>query len=196
VKRFLRRRKMIVDTKLQFRLLLVSLGYLVFYISVLTLALFVPLMFQLNAAGPNTSESLETATSILYLHQHFWPISLLSLVVIVLHSILTSHRIAGPLFRIRRVVELVRDGTIPGPARLRKGDLLQPEMRLVNEMLESLQHRIETIYAAQETLAGPLADITRRAASLADPELSHHVEKMATQIDQFSKSVHSLKKEE
>jgi hypothetical protein len=180
---------MIVDSGLQLRLVSISLGYLVFYVAALAAALFVPLMFQLNAADLNSAEARELAISVLYLHKHFWPVSLLSLAVITLHSILTTHRVAGPLYRFRQIIDSIQGGTIPRPGRLRRRDFLQPEMKLINEMLESLRQRVVEIQTVQATMAESVSDCRRRAEFLADAEMTRCIDDLAIRGDRLAKSV-------
>ena len=150
--RFLRRRKFVVDSKLQMSFLLITLGYVAFLLLVIAVALFAPLVSQLRNADAASPEALAPALSILYLHDRFWLPALLALIVIVLHSVRTTHRIAGPLYRFRRVFESLRDGVLPKPVRLREGDYLTDEMEIINAALQSLRGRAAQIQEQAETL--------------------------------------------
>lgn len=147
------KRKYIVDPKLQITILLSSLGYVVFFIIILAFVLFMPLLMQVNQLNHSTWRNSEAARHILYLHRWLWPACLLGLTIIAIHSIGVSHRIAGPLYRFRRVFAAMRDGTIPKPTSLRKGDLLHTEMDAVNDMLKSLRSRVGEIEDAQRALS-------------------------------------------
>ncbi len=196
LRRFTRRRKFIVDRALQLRLIAISLGYVVFFVLAVTAALFVPLMLQLRTADLNTSDAFDFATSALYLHKHFWPVALLSLAVVALHAVLTSHRLAGPLYRFRRIIESVRDGCLPGPGRLRRRDYLQPEMKLINEMLEGLRARVAEIQAARTSLAESISECRRRAETLGDDELTRCIGDLAVKGDRLAESVDSFRTQE
>jgi hypothetical protein len=133
----LRRRTFVVNRKLQFSLLLTSVSYVVLLVVVVSTALFAPLVLQLSQPDRNSSETSDAALRILYLHETYWFPVLLTLLVIVLHSVATSHRIAGPLYRFRRVCEAMTAGVVPRPVTLRKGDHLRAELDAVNAMLDT-----------------------------------------------------------
>lgn len=146
--RFFQRRKFIVNKSVQLRLLWLSLAYILFFCFVLASALFIPLIIELNNPNAVPGEVEESATQILYLHDKFWLAALLALVVVGLHSILTSHRIAGPLYRFDRMFKSIRDGRLPAQVKLRKRDFLIKEMDTINEMIESLRDRFNNLHQA------------------------------------------------
>ena len=57
-----------------------------------------------------------------------------------------SHRICGPVYRMQRVLEAVRNGEDPGPVTLRDGDELQ-------ELAEDLKMTVETLMAPARPIA-------------------------------------------
>jgi hypothetical protein len=134
---FLRRRKFIVNYKLQLSILLTSLGYVGFLILVVSVALFAPLILRLRHPDYNSIETSDAALRILYLHDTYWLPVLLTLVAIALHSVSISHKIAGPIYRLRRICEAMIAGVLPKPVVLRKGDYLRPEMDAANGMLDA-----------------------------------------------------------
>jgi len=153
---FLRRRTFIVNYKLQLSILLTSLGYVGFLILVVSMALFTPLVLQLRHPDYNSTETADAALQILYLHETYWLPVLLTLVAIALHSVSTSHRIAGPLYRFRRICDAMIAGVLPKPVALRKGDYLGPEMDAANGMLD----------AWRGLIAGAQRDVTTLHQSL------------------------------
>lgn len=134
---FGRRRTYIVNPTFQIGMLVTSLGYVVFLVFVVAVAVFAPLVLQLTQPGPDTIETSDAALRLLYLHQVYWLPALLGVLVIALHSIGTSHRVAGPLYRFRRVHESMTAGVVPRRVTLRKGDQLLREADAVNAMLDS-----------------------------------------------------------
>jgi hypothetical protein len=107
-------------------------------------------------------EASQTALEFLYLHSKFWPTVILTFIIIALHSIYTSHRLAGPLYRFGIIFNAVKQGWLPRPACLRKGDYLQAEMGQINEMLGSLRTRIEDIKSAQNEFAETLSECSQQ----------------------------------
>jgi methyl-accepting chemotaxis protein len=149
-----RRRTFLVNKNLQFRLLCITLGYVIFFLLIMSLALFVPLMANLKAEGGKISkEALESAKNLIFLHNNFWLPSLLCLVFISIHSVRTSHRIAGPMYRLNMLIESIKQGILPAPmCRLRKGDYLTKEFSNVNEMLDNLRLKLNDIRVSHEDL--------------------------------------------
>jgi hypothetical protein len=134
---FLRRRTFVINRQLQFGILLTSLGYVAFLVVVVSFALFTPLVLQLRHPDDHSAATSDAALQILYLHKTYWLPVALTLLAIALHSVATSHRIAGPVYRFRRVFEAMRAGVVPGPVKLRKSDYFRPEMDSVNAMLDA-----------------------------------------------------------
>jgi methyl-accepting chemotaxis protein len=132
----LRRRTFVINRKLQFSIMLTSLGYVGLLVLVMTISLFAPLILQLQRPDWNSTETSDAALRILYLHETYWLPVLLTLVAIALHSVASSHRIAGPIFRFRRVFDAMAAGIVPTRVTLRKNDHLRPELDAVNAMLD------------------------------------------------------------
>ncbi len=149
---FFRRRKFIINKDLQFSLLTISIFYLLLFLVVIGSILFIPVMIELDRVDYSSDQAVLAASKILYLHSKFWPAVLLVLIVIALHSIRTSHKIAGPLYRFNRLFETMKEGNLPKKITLRKGDYLLKEAELINQMLDSLQKGVKEIQAAQSGL--------------------------------------------
>lgn len=146
---FFGRRKFIIRKKLQYSLLIISLLYVVFFLVVLGTSLFIPLMIELGKSYGSSEKALQAANQILYLHANFWPAVLFSFIVICLHSIFTSHRIAGPLYRFSLAFKDMKEGVLCKPIRVRKGDHLLDEIETFNQMVERLRAKIAEIQEAQ-----------------------------------------------
>lgn len=188
------KRKYIVDPKLQITILVSSLGYVVFFMIILAVALFMPLLMQMNQLHPNAWRSSEAAKHLVYLHQWLWPACLIGLIIVAIHSIGVSHRIAGPLYRFRNVFAAMGDGVIPKPTRLRKGDLLHSEMDAVNDMLESLRSRIRDIEHAQRSLSDTIDTCKRECR--AGGEFLLQLDQIKSRSEQLAEKLSHLKYEE
>ena len=146
---FFRRRKFIINKDLQFSLLAISIFYLLLFLVVIGSILFIPVMMELDRVDYSSDQAVLAASKILYLHSKFWPAVLLALFLICIHSIRTSHKIAGPLYCFGRLFETMKEGNLPKQVTVRRGDYLNNEVKLVNEMLESLQKGVQEIQEAQ-----------------------------------------------
>ena len=175
---FLKRKKFIINRSLQFRLLALALCYALFFTFSLAALLFTPLMVQLDAVNPQSSEAANLATSILYLHNKYWLTVLLILVVISLHSILTSHRIAGPLYRFNLAFKDIERGKLPKPIQLRKGDYLTDEMNQINGMIASLRKKFEELNRLHGEVDTAIAELNQDPVTVSPEELSLHLKNL------------------
>lgn len=64
-------------------------------------------------------------------------------VLIGIAGILVTHRVAGPVYKMQRLMSSVADGELPTPSRLRKGDELVDFFRAFESMVQSLRERRE-----------------------------------------------------
>ena len=103
--RFFRRRKFVVNRDLQFALIRNSFFYVLLFVAVIGVAFFVPLLAELAETQNPSERTVQMASQIRYLYPYFWPAVILSMILIFLHSVRASHRIAGPLYRFRLVLE-------------------------------------------------------------------------------------------
>ncbi len=150
--RILRRRKYVIRPRLQGLLMILSIGYVIFFCAVIGTFLFVPLMVELDKSDIGSDQALMAAKRILYLNEKFWPALVLSFFVIACHSIFISHKIAGPLYRFNFIFKAIKEGTVPPPIQVRKGDYLYREMENINQMLEQLRGRLTEVQETQAQL--------------------------------------------
>ncbi|MBA7689137.1 hypothetical protein ES703_97638 [subsurface metagenome] len=69
-------------------------------------------------------------------------ILVLWLILVTIASLITSHRIFGPLSRIQSYIKRVGEGNFEEKIILRKGDDLIPLADALNEMVENLRRRV------------------------------------------------------
>ena len=191
----LRRRRLLIDRSLQVRFIAASLAYVAFYVVMMALATFAPLIFDLHNSHPDSHQAYLVAKNLVYLHQHIWPITLLVLILVTVHSLWLSHKVAGPLFRFRKVFKALVAGRLPGTQRLRKRDYLKPEMQLINEMLQGLHSRMEILQETQKAVADSISGVARRSRILADSELTRLVEELEVQGKRLEKHAIPFDKE-
>lgn len=139
--RFLRRRTFIVDRGLQLQLLAVSLGQILFFGAVLSSGLFLPLVVQLLSGPVDAIATERAAAYFLKLHSTFWAAAFLALAAVMLHALQVSHRLAGPLYRLRLAIDAVAEGRDIRTIHLRRGDYLHAEIEHVNRLIERARLR-------------------------------------------------------
>lgn len=181
--RLFRRRRFIND-RLQFKLLAVNLGYLTAIIFFFLAAVFAPLIVTLYT-DPSAEVAAQAGTEFLSLHEGIWPAIPLALVLIAIHSILISHRIAGPLFRFRKVFASVRGGDLSVRAGVRKNDYLGRDADAINEMIDGL---VAGLAGVDHALARLQQDVARlRAAPMggALDDVGRSLDELETRVKSF-----------
>lgn len=172
LERFRRRRRFILDRDLQLSLVGVNLAHVLFVLCLAAVCLFGPAAFTLLRSDPSSADGQDAARTILYLHRLYWPAGLLALIAVCLDSIRVSHRIAGPLYRFRQVLEDVCNGR-SARVRLRRGDFLQKEAEHINLALSELDRRRGLQAEGQEAVTRVMQELQTAAQveGAANPEL-------------------------
>lgn len=180
-----RRRKFVINKKLQYRLLTISFSYIVLFFVVTGALLFVPLIIDLVKADDSSGKALQAARHFLYLHTKFWPAVFLSLIAIGIHSIRTSHKIAGPLYRLNLIFKAMREGNLPKPIYPRKNDYLLTEIENINQMLQSLRAKVTEIQEAQALLNKAIFECRKAVDHPSRDEIMERIKDLAEKGDQL-----------
>lgn len=168
--RRVRRWRFIVDWKLQGSLCAHSVLYGLLVLVAVSIGIFLPLLWNLGDAD-RASVMEEQAVVMLYMHERFWWLALLCLVIVVLGAVKFSHRIAGPLVRFKRNLRLMADGKLPSPLRTRSGDYLQEEVACLNQAVAGITARVESMQKAHAALQHELAALAASGSRQARDDL-------------------------
>jgi hypothetical protein len=136
-KKNFKRRKKLIDPALQLRLTgtFVALSALALLLQYL---LFANVLAQAAAEMPDGGSLLAARTGRLLL-ETLATSALVVLPLIAAVGVLTTFKVAGPLYRFRVYLIQVRRGEDPGPCRIRKTDALQELAVLITETTEPLR---------------------------------------------------------
>jgi len=156
---------------------------------------FIPLFIEMRTVYPGSFRAYSLANSFLYLHQHIWPAAVMIMLAVCIHALFFSHRIAGPMYRFKQVFLSLKAGKVPGPQRLRKSDFLKAEMKLINEMLDSLQSKTIHLQETQKAIADSIAAIAQRSRALSDRELALLVEDLDDKGKRLAEDILLIEKE-
>jgi methyl-accepting chemotaxis protein len=186
-----RRRHFLIDS-LQYRLLVIHLVYFLTIVVVFAAALFAPLMLDLRAGPQDWSQKLESANMFLSLHKTLWPAVLILFLLLGAHAALVTHRIAGPLYRFRKIFDSVGKGDLSIRAVIRKRDYLTQDEASLNQMIDSLNKAIAQVKAHSNELSAiveELKDSSKNGSSLPRREiterLEQQLERMRCHVDLF-----------
>ena len=139
-----RRHRVLID-ELQYRLLVVNIGYFFVILVTFLVSLFAPLVVQLLDEGGSFGAKERVAQQFLLLDQTVWLPLLLAFFCLAAHSVFVSHRIAGPLVQVRRVLGDVAAGNLSSRANLRRKDYLWREADALNHMIDELEGSVGTV---------------------------------------------------
>jgi methyl-accepting chemotaxis protein len=146
---FFKRRHLLVD-RFQYRLVVISAAHFGMVILVLLVALLLPLMLQLDDPSATYIEKQRAADVLLFFNEKLWLPLIAVFLLLTVHSLFISHRIAGPLYRFQMVFKALAEGNLGIRANIRKHDYLHTHARALNAMIEALETRIRKL--ADQTL--------------------------------------------
>ncbi len=137
------RKKYIVDSHVQYKVLAIIVTYIFAAVLLTGFLMFIPSILGLS--GKVGEEQYAAAREILVLHKRFWPSILTVVVLFGGHSIFVFHRLFGPLYRFKSTLKQVADGDLSFNFTIREKDFLKEEEKIMNEMINSLRASIGTL---------------------------------------------------
>ncbi len=191
-KRPYKRRQILVD-RFQYQLLLINLLYFFAILLIFSAALFVPLIIQLESSTLSQPEQEVVATQFLSLHARVWPALLIAFLLLAIHSIFVSHRIAGPLMRFRNTFKAVAAGDLSIRVTIRKHDYLGSEADILNEMIAGLRTRIKDIEKHYEEVCGMVMVLERTIESGSVEDMNQNIDALRVQLGRLGASMEQFR---
>jgi methyl-accepting chemotaxis protein len=164
----LRRKRYLIDKKLQLRLLVYNIIYFLIIVSVIGVGLFLPLVIELSDGNLDIMQQGVVADKILYLHSRLGPVLLVIFLVFGVHSLLVSHKIAGPLYRFRATFQQVAEGDLSKVIGIRKGDFLLNEQAKIEEMISALRAKLSIVKREQAVIERVVNQLGQESAQSGD----------------------------
>lgn len=182
------RRHFLWDT-VQPRFLGLSFCYVVVVIAAVAGALFVPLMLELHHLPLSSIEAQRVADQFELLHSRFWPAVFVVSLLLIVHGVFFSHRIAGPLYRFRRIFQSVAEGDLTVRTSIRKSDYLHVEAHCLGEMVNALRDKIGRIEAHHADMALQLEGLKAAAVRGALREVEQEADRLRATVDQLMQAM-------
>jgi methyl-accepting chemotaxis protein len=154
--------------------------------------LLVVLIIELQSGDITSPHVQAAARKFLFLHNNLWMPLLGALILLVLHNIIISHRIAGPLFRFRRYLKGVGDGDLSTPIGFRKKDYLKKEADVANEMVESLRGKVTCVKKQLEQVSWTWTEMRSALAEGAPHDLQLKIDAMDDHIEECMASLQAF----
>ncbi len=171
------RRIVVVDRKFQLgmsgRIVMYLAAYFVFFFM---LAVFAPFLGSVLEGAPQ-DETTAALTDLVRFSQRMIVPLLLTFACLALHTILLTHRIAGPVYRFRRMFEGMVNGEISEDVRLRKGDFLTGLVEAYNLSVARLRGDFDDL---RDEVEGLLSD-----GEAGEETLKVRAERMLRIIDHY-----------
>ncbi len=156
----------------QGRLVAVSLVYFSAILLTLAAALFVPLVLELGNDATPWDQKQQASTQFLSLHTRLWPAILVLFGLLTVHTVIVSHRVAGPLYRFRKAFQAIAGGDLSRHVTIRKNDYLTKEAREINDMTASLRSHVEKSASATEQALDALSRLRDSAEASGSAEVN------------------------
>jgi methyl-accepting chemotaxis protein len=179
----LRRRNYLLSDTFQYRFVGVSFIYHLVVLLAFAAMLFWPLGISLEDATLSPLQVEEIAKQFLVLHNRIWTPLVVALLLLTLHSVLFSHRIAGPLFRFRTIFKAITKGDLTVRTTIRKNDFLQREAEAFGEMIEWIKARLTEIQSVSSEIKGTLRDLEQAAGRGSDKRTTGTLEELRKRIE-------------
>lgn len=141
---FKKRKNYFIEKRFQIKYMLLTMLLLLVYSFIFVVIIFAPYMLTLYFDYPLV-EKTEAARAILLLHAKVWPGIGAVILLFGAVSIFITHKIAGPLYRLKKSLSQVTEGNLNVVVKLRKWDDLQDLAEHVNILIEELRTFVTTL---------------------------------------------------
>lgn len=159
----IRRRIYFIEKKLQAKYILLTVFSLVIYTCIFVLIVFSPYMITLYLDYP-LADKTEAAKALLLLHGTVWPGLGAGIFFFSILTLFITHKVAGPLFRLKRDISQVVEGDLNVVVRLRRGDDLKDLAEKVNLLIEELRTFVNASRTAHDLLDGYIRELEQEIA--------------------------------
>ena len=157
-------RNYFLDKRFQTKYLLLTILLLATYTFVFTIILFLPSILTLFLDFP-LKEKAEAARTFLILHGTVWPATGAVILIFSIFSIFLTHKIAGPVYRLKHALSELTGGNLDTKIHLRKWDDLQELAEQVNLFSDDLRNYVLTLKKDHEQLSNYIEQLERELSA-------------------------------
>jgi hypothetical protein len=181
--RFSWRRKYLI-CGFQYRLVAGSFLYMVAIVLIFLAAVFRPLIGTLEHGGAQS----EAARLLLAFNETVWVALPIMLAICATHSVLLSHRVAGPLHRFKREFRTLGRGDFSRRVSIRASDYLTEEVEAMG-----VASRVRDIRTEHREAAKTLEDLSRALGRGTPGEAAVIAGKLGTQLDLLGHRIRQIR---
>jgi methyl-accepting chemotaxis protein len=156
-----KRRKYFIDRQFQTKYIILTILLLVIYTFLFVVILMFPYIVPLSFDAP-LEEQAEAARMLLTLHKSIWPA--LGAVILIMSSvsILVTHKIAGPIYRFKKVLAEISGGNLDISIKLRDKDDLKDLAEEFNLVISDLRGSVATLRDDYETMSSCIIELEEK----------------------------------
>lgn len=159
-----------IDRRFQSKYVLLTILFLVIYTFTFIIILFFPSILTLISDSPLT-EKTEAARTFLVLHSTVWPTTAAVILIFAILSIFLTHKIAGPVYRLKHALNELLSGNLDSRIYLRKWDDLQELATQVNLLSDELHNFVNTLKKDHEQLSSSVDQLEHEMNTEAGREI-------------------------
>lgn len=178
------RRKQLIINNFQYRLMIFHLAQFAAVVLFVMGAIYAPLMLKLDRSSLSELQKLEVSNQLIGVNSMLLPTLWIVFGLIIIHSVIVSHRIAGPIYRIRNILKAITGGDLTQRLTLRKHDYLMGDAEVVNDMIESLSGKIREMENRHRRMDATLTSVMTSAAGVTG-EAGAKLEELRAEIDEW-----------
>lgn len=194
-----RRRKgsLLLNRRAQLLQALLIVTYLVAYtvaLSAVAIGPTVVALLRYPASFADTPQRASAAaTELLFFEERLWPLAIVLIVVFGLHSIYMSHRIYGPIVRVRAEADRVAGGDLTRRVVFRKGDQLSDIQDAMNGMISATDARVAAAQRAAACCSARLRRLHESQFTGSPASRLDAYEEMVTEFDALVAQIAAFK---
>ena len=155
----------LINMDLQLRLIRNNLFYLLICVIVTVSILLYPLIHEMMFL-PNLDGQYRAAQTFLLLVKWLVPAIVIVLVLFMGHTIITTHRICGPLVNFTHTFDSLGQGDLTRKVYIRKGDYLKSECARINLMIDGISGIINRLFADHNQLLATLQSLNEQTKDM------------------------------
>jgi methyl-accepting chemotaxis protein len=156
-----KRRIYYIEKKFQTKYILLTIFLLLTYTFAFIIIIFSPYILTLSLDFYSLSEKAEAARTLLLLHSKVWPGIGGIILLFGALSIFITHKIAGPLYRLKKSLSMIVEGNLDVKVKLRKGDDLKDLAEHFNMLAEELRTFVNTVRVDYDLLSEYILELER-----------------------------------
>ena len=159
-----KRRRYFIDKRLQTKYVVLTILLLVVYTFLFVVILTFPYIVPLASSAP-IEEQAKAARTLLTLHKSIWPALGVVMLIMSSASIFITHKIAGPVYRFRKVLAEISDGNLDISVKLRDKDDLKDLAEDFNLVISDLRGFVATLRCDYETMSSCISELEDKIKS-------------------------------